>query len=77
MGYIVYVNESHKKAVVHEENCKCVKILRSKGKGIGKSGNDYWSQVFPNLSDACNFAKSTGKQTVNCCKICLKNSNCC
>jgi len=77
MGFRVYVNMSHKKAVVHEENCISVEILRKKGKGIGKSGNDYWSKVFSTLKAACKFAKETGMPTVKCCKICLKNSNCC
>ena len=71
--YFVYVNHPNNKAVVHNSNCSFFLVNK-----VGmQTENGYWQGPFSTLNDACNFAKSTGKQTVKCCEICLKNSNCC
>lgn len=61
MGYVVYVNKFHDRAVIHTERCP---FYRNRLKDRTRTG--YWEGVFRSHEEALNFAKSTGKKQANC-----------
>lgn len=61
MGYVVYVNKFHDKAVVHDESCS---FYQNRLRDRTRTG--YWQGVFKSHKEALDFAKSTGKKQANC-----------
>jgi ribosomal protein L24E len=67
MTYIVYVNNPTNKAFVHSTDC--IKYLARKR---DRTPNGYWTEPFVNMENALNYAKSTGKKTIDTCSFCCK-----
>jgi len=66
MGFVVYVNKFHDKAVVHDERCS---FYQNRLKDRTRTG--YWEGVFKRYQEALDFAKSTGKKYVADCAFCI------
>ena len=65
MGYVVYVNHPTNKAIVHNTDCS-----RYVNRKRDKTSNGYWTIPFPTQQAAWNYAKSTGKKTIDSCAFC-------
>jgi len=61
MGYVVYVNKFHDRAVIHREECS---YYQNRFKDRSKTG--YWKGVFETREEAAEFARNTGKKLADC-----------
>jgi len=68
MGYVVYVNHPNNKAIVHDENCS-----RYRNRRRDQTHNGFWKGIFESYEKALEFAKSTGKRTIDSCAFCIKD----
>jgi hypothetical protein len=65
--YVVYVNHPNNKAIVHDTDCGKYTNRRR-----DRTHNGYWSETFKSFEEAWNYAKSTGKRTVDTCAFCIR-----
>ncbi len=62
MPYSVYINHPNNKAIVHSDLCSKYRLRRR-----DETHNGYWSQLFSDFNEAIEFARETGKKTIDCC----------
>lgn len=67
MPYVVYVNTPTNKATIHNTACHKYQFRKR-----DKTTNGYWTESLPDMEHALNYAKSTGKKTVDTCAFCCQ-----
>lgn len=65
--YVVYVNHPTNKAIVHDTDCGKYTNRRR-----DRTHNGYWSETFESFEESWNYAKSTGKKTVDTCAFFIR-----
>jgi hypothetical protein len=65
MAYVVYVNHPNNKAMVHHTDCGKYTYRRR-----DRTMSGYWSEAFPTLQEALEYAASTGKRNIGTCAFC-------
>ncbi|GEM_PF-687838 len=68
MGYAVYVNFPNNKAIIHSENCH---VFRNRRRD--RTPNGFWRMGFNDIESALDFARQTGRKTIDPCAFCLRN----
>ena len=67
MAFVVYVNYPNNKAIVHNTNCG-----KYQSRKRNKTHNGYWTEPMTSMENALNYAKSTGKKTIDTCSFCCE-----
>jgi hypothetical protein len=71
-SYVVYVNYSHKKCVIHLKSCSFFKLHGGK-----PNKNGYWADCFSSFKGATKFIDSLADKSkeMKICPVCLKEQS--